>query len=172
MRKMKKTKELKEYIKIIIELIIIFITFFTLCWPIKIQGISMENTLNNNDIVLVSRISKYLNNIQKGDLIIFKEKINNKKTKIVKRVIATEGDTIEIINGNVYINSKLIAEYYKKGNTSNYPKTKIKENCFFVMGDNREHSKDSRNFNEINKKNIIGKIFIKLYPLNKIEFYK
>jgi signal peptidase I len=91
--------------------------------------------------------------------------------RLIKRVIATAGDTIDIHDGKVYINGEMIEETYIKGITRsmsfNYPLT-LKDGEFFVMGDNRENSSDSRSFGPIKRENIEGRAMFRIFPLTKI----
>jgi signal peptidase I len=106
-----------------------------------VSGSSMEDTLHDGDILFCSRLVK---NPKQGDIVmIYANQLNE---NIVKRVIATGGDTIEIIDNKVYVNSKVLEESYIKEEmmTSDMSKTTLGEGQIFVMGDNRNNSLDSR----------------------------
>lgn len=136
-------------------LIIFFLVFKLILLLGYIPSSSMENTIKHNSIILVNRVNK---NIHRGDIIVFKYG----KKLTVKRVIGINGDTIEIRESRILINGKKIDESYIKGKTKTDKRTKwlVPENSYFVLGDNREDSIDSRyKINPyIKEKNIIGKV--------------
>ena len=163
--------KLREWKEAFIEAGIIIALLFLFCWPVKIDGISMEHTFQDKNRVFISRASKYIDDIEKGDIIVFSETLEGKDKRLIKRVIATEGDTVKIDRGKVYINSEEIEEYYVTGMTMGHFETVVPDNSFFVMGDNRENSIDSRHLGKKKKKDIIGKVFLKWYPFNEITHY-
>ena len=136
-------------------LIIFFLVFKFILLLGYIPSSSMEDTIKHNSIILVNRVNK---NIHRGDIIVFKYG----KKLTVKRVIGINGDTIEIRESRILINGKKINESYIKGKTKTDKRTKwlVPENSYFVLGDNREDSIDSRyKINPyIKEKNIIGKV--------------
>lgn len=120
-----------------------------------VNGLSMYSTYNDGEILLSHRTQ----DVKKGDVIVFTadpELFPGSKETILKRVIATPGDTIEIRNNSVFVNGKVIDEPYAQGVTSDYAKETVKENHVFVLGDNREISKDSRMVGQIPTELIIG----------------
>lgn len=154
---------------------------------------SMQNTLFEGHMLIMNKISYYFSEPEKGDIIVFLDGENTKgfvnryrifirdvqlrfrksyrTNRLIKRVIATAGDTIDIHDGKVYINGEAIEETYIKGITRplgvNYPLT-LKDGEFFVMGDNRENSSDSRSFGPIKRENIEGRAMFRIFPLTKI----
>jgi signal peptidase I len=92
---------------------------------------------------------------------------------LVKRVIAVEGDTLEAINGQVYVNDVQINEPYlaKQNSTINLPKTTIGAHHLFMMGDNREHSSDSRVFGPIEESSVVGHARLVILRNGHIEFH-
>jgi signal peptidase I len=161
----------------------------------KVQQESMEDTLYNNEKLIVDKLSYNFTEPKRGDIIIFfdhEEKGNifeesyeylkeiasvsyntDTRTRLVKRVIGIPGDEIDIKDGYVYLNGEKLEETYAKGTT--YSKdtilsTKVKEGTLFVLGDNREVSKDSREFGLININQVEGKAVFRLSPLNRFGF--
>lgn len=118
---------------------------------------SMIPTFHNNDIVIVEKVTKYWD-LDREDIIVFRHEDKD----LVKRIIGTPGDTIQIVNGIIYINNEIYEDTYKKEDFlyAGIAKSEItlKENEFFVLGDNRNYSMDSRDIGVINKKSIIGKV--------------
>lgn len=149
----------------------VFITLFILRAP-NVEGDSMYPTLENGDRLIVSDIA-YVP--QQGDIIIFSN--SNFDNPLVKRVIATEGQTVDIDpeSGEIRVDSTLIAEEYINEDTHilsdiEFPVT-VPEGCVFVMGDNRNHSTDSRDsrVGMVDSRSILGKVYAIVYPFNNFE---
>lgn len=140
-----------------------------------ISGPSMEPTLNHQDQIFVEKISKNFS-IKRGDIItIDKTDPSNPDTLLIKRVVALPGERIQINNGAVYIDGNMLEEtYLPDGLVTNIDKTldfcdvSLKEDQYFVLGDNRILSRDSRKFGPIEQNQIIGKVLIRFYPLDQI----
>lgn len=165
-----KTKSIKNTISTLIVVSAISVLVSTLFLQLFfVQGYSMNPTLTNNDILIASKSKK----IERGDIIAFS--YNNKI--MIKRVIALEGEVIDINNeGVVYIDGRVLDEPYIednfRGNTDiNYP-YQIPINSVFIMGDNRSDSIDSRlsEVGSIDKEQIIGKVFLRVWPMKSIKF--
>lgn len=143
--------------------------------PTLVSGISMYPTLQHNNLLLINRIETKTNLPTYGDIIVFNSHLAVEKV-LIKRVIAVEGDKIVIADGKVYVNDKQIDEPYI---FQEYPATKgsialiVPKNKVFVMGDNRANSFDSRSdtIGTIDKSEIIGKVFMRVFPFSKIPEY-
>ncbi|PEZ54738.1 signal peptidase I [Bacillus anthracis] len=160
---------------------IIGVTLFLLrqfvFFPYKVSGVSMENSLFNNDKVLINHFNHSIENLQRFDIVVVNsplENTSNNKT-IIKRVIGLPGDTIEYKSQQLYINGLVVKDLYAKGKTANfslkniYGFDKVPNDTIFVLGDNREESLDSR-FKEIgfiSLNDIEGKVILRYKPLNK-----
>lgn len=143
---------------------------------------SMEPTLQVNDRLVVEKISYYLTVPDRGDIIVFwpPEEIipdGEKRNAFIKRVIGLPGDTVEVHNGQVFINNKPIDESYIKA-PPNYkwgPKT-VPEDNYIVFGDNRNNSIDSHAWNIpepfVPEDQIIGKAVVRFWPLSRIGVLK
>ena len=168
---MNKSK-LKEWVSALIEAILIAITLYFLFWPFLIEGSSMENTFKTGDRVLVSRLCSYLNFIDYNDIILCNVTYKGKEETIVKRVIGKPGDHIEIKNKQVFVNKTLLIEPYIKAPESTYGNIDITlgDDEYFVLGDNREQSSDSRFFGAIKKSDIEAEVILKWYPFSDIGF--
>ena len=149
-----KIKEISPYVLIVVVIVVIRIFIAT---PVKVDGDSMYNTLNDNDIVLLSKLSS----IDRFDIIVLKENDNN--ATIIKRVIGMPGDKVKIRNNKIYINNKIIEDEYAYGETSDYDEITLGDDEYFVLGDNRLISKDSRYFGAIKKSDIKGKAVFRLF---------
>lgn len=171
-----------EYL--LMSVMIFFFIYIFVAQLVQVSGVSMNPTLQDKDQLLAEKISLSLNNINKGDIIIFNSvpDDNNLSHLLVKRVIATEGDTIKFENGFVYLNNKLLQEDYLDENVYtniNSEHTLIESNeyligkdSYFVMGDNRDESNDSRYFGSIYKNDILGKVILRYLPLEDFMIIK
>lgn len=141
------------FLLIIIQLFIIGIA--------RVDGNSMNPNLKNNQLLLYS---KNINKINRFDIVIIKVNGN----LYVKRVIGLPSESIEYRDNNLYVNENKIQENYKRTTTDDFnlldisSNTKVPNNKFLVLGDNRSYSYDSRNFGLIDKSQIIGKLILKL----------
>ena len=156
---MKIIKEIIPYIVIV--LVVVLIRTFIIT-PVRVDGDSMKNTLKNGDILLLYK----LGSINRFDIIVLDEEKDNEK--IIKRVIGLPGETVAIKKGKIYINDKVIDDEYAYGETSDYDKVTLEDEEYFILGDNRLISKDSRYFGPIKKSEIKGKIVFRLFPFTKI----
>lgn len=123
-----------------------------------IKGESMYPTLEEGDYHLVNKFTYYFRKPERGDLVVIKN-IWLKEDQLIKRIIGIPGDVIEIKGGGVYINGERLDEPYAAGRT--YPDLKfleLKDKMYFVLGDNREVSYDSRMCGLINRRGIRGKL--------------
>ena len=141
----------------------------------KVPTASMMETINPGDHLVVNRIPYYYRNPQRGEIAVFKFEGNH----LIKRVIGIPGDIVDIKEGKVYINGEELEEkYLTEENTYLYAGSKIKfpytvpEGYYFMMGDNRTNSKDSRVFGPIAREKIVAKAGICIYPLNRIGILK
>lgn len=156
---MKIIKEIIPYIVIV--LVVVLIRTFIIT-PVRVDGESMKNTLKNGDILLLYK----LGSINRLDIIVLDEEKDNEK--IIKRVIGLPGETVAIKKGKIYINDKVIDDEYAYGETSDYDKVTLEDDEYFILGDNRLISKDSRYFGPIKENEIKGKIVFRLFPFTKI----
>jgi signal peptidase I len=143
--------------------------------PYYIPSASMEPTLKVGDKVLVNKLSYDLHSIHRGDVIVFKKPPDDNTLGIkdlIKRVIGLPGETIAGRNGQIYINNNLLRESWlpkvDQDTTSTFGPLLIPAGEYFVMGDNRSDSSDSRVFGPISKKLVVGRAFIIVWPLSRI----
>jgi signal peptidase I len=143
-----------------------------------IPSASMEPTLHEGDRVLVNKLSYDLHDVRHGDVIVFERPDEpsdvphpeDEIPDLIKRVIGLPGDTIEARDGVVYINDERIDEPYLVADTptTDLPRQEVPEGKVFVMGDNRTNSHDSRRFGPIDESSIVGRAFLRIYPLDDI----
>lgn len=167
--------EMKNWIRQwfdIILLILFLITFLALrfyFYPwFTVRQTSMLPTLENGDVVVVSHVALLVGGIKRGDIIVFHMGSRKDGEYLVKRVIGLPGDRVEIRDGVVYINgNKLCEPYVIYKDHSDYGPVTIPDGKYFVLGDNRPASRDSRYFGPIPISSVIGKVFFRVYPFER-----
>ncbi len=159
--------------------ILVFIVRTFLIHPFIVKGISMEHTFSNNDYLIVDRLTYRFEKPKRGDIVVFKSPLNLRDS-LIKRIIGLPGETVVIKNGYVFIKNKenpqgrrLDESSYLSANTLTYPEGefKLKEGYYFVMGDNRGASMDSRLFGPVHESLFIGKVLLRGYPFNKAKIF-
>lgn len=159
---MKMFKELLPYIIILIVVIIIRSFIVT---PVKVDGSSMVPTLHDGDVLI---LKKYDRDFERFDIVV----VNYGDTRLVKRIIGLPGETIFYRNNHLFVNGKKIDLGNYEFETEDFDlsgleEQKIPNECYFVLGDNRNNSKDSRYFGPVEKENIIGTTSYQVWPFNK-----
>jgi signal peptidase I len=142
----------------------------------EVRQQSMRPTLEQNDRVLVSKLDYRFGAPQRGDIIVFNPPTPDATIPYVKRVIAVGGETIELRNGNVFVNGRQVDIPQAHGSTQAqapqiaYPFT-VPDGQVFVLGDNRTFSSDSRTFGPVPVANIIGKVILRFWPFDRLVFF-
>ena len=168
-----------------IETIVIALAIFVLVYrflfqPHQVKGNSMYDNFLDGEYLLTDKISYQFNPPQHGDVVVFKAP-RNEDYDYIKRIIAIPGEKVMIKDKQVYINNQLIDESgYLEPSTFTKAGTYAQEGLvigisteeYFVLGDNRNNSSDSREWGLVPLENIIGKTWIRYWPLNKIDFIK
>lgn len=156
-------KWLKENLLFTILLLIIIIIRIFFYSPIRVNGTSMYPTLQDKEFMILNKIG-----LQKGinrfDIVV----VESNGKYIIKRVIGLPGESVMYSDNKLYINGKVVEDNYSKSETEDFENVVLKEDEYFVMGDNREVSKDSRVIGPVNIKNIKGKTNLVIFPFNKI----
>jgi signal peptidase I len=165
---------------LVLTLIIFFVIQTFVAQPYKVQQQSMEHTLEPDQYVLVDKLTPRFDTYKRGDIVVFTppaDWVQADGTPFIKRVIGLAGDTVEIHDGNVYINGTKIDEPYLysdapgdppqpttvQGDTDHWV---ISPGDVFLMGDHRANSEDSRTFNEVPVSQIIGRAWLRYWPLD------
>lgn len=144
--------------------------------PYMVQGSSMYPTLVNNERLIVDKLSYFITDPKKGEIIVFRYP-KDQSRDFIKRVIAVGGDTIEMRDGKVFVNGVMLEENYiykddpKGSNMSNYKKTVVPEDHIFVLGDNRNNSEDSRfaDVDFVPLDLVKGRALFAFWPLDQIR---
>ena len=167
-------KEIFEWVKVFALAIVFAFIITQFIKPTLVRVDSMYSTLEEGDYLIINRMSYKFKEPQRGDIIVFKSDLQQEdgsSKDLVKRVIGVSGDTVKIENSKVYVNGEeLVEPYINDEVTEGDIDTVVPENSVFVLGDNREISLDSRydSVGFIDDSDILGKVFIRLYPFNKI----
>ncbi|PIZ65889.1 signal peptidase I [Candidatus Roizmanbacteria bacterium CG_4_9_14_0_2_um_filter_39_13] len=143
--------------------------------PNQIKGASMEPTFYNGNYIFTSKITYKMRAPHRGDVVVFHSPKNH-DIEFIKRIIGLPGDTVLIEDNELYVNGKQIPEQYISEKTTLVPGSFaqngvpiiVPEEQVFVMGDNRPRSSDSREFGTIDEKSIVGQVFYRYFPTDKI----
>ena len=163
-----------SYIKIIIIAVILALFIRTFLFNIvRVQQTSMYPTVKPNDIILSSSLYRFKRDFKRGDIVVFKSSSENKM--LIKRIVGLPEEKIEIYDGSIYIDGKILEEKYFKEKPYTLSPTRdfeIKEDELFVLGDNRSPggSVDSRIFGPIKIKDIKSHPFFRIFPINSKKF--
>lgn len=142
----------------------------------QVQGSSMEATLSAEDNLIVDKLSYRFHDPERFDIIVF---LQAEDTFYIKRVIGLPGETVQIDEeGNIYVDGEVLAESYGREVIANpgraYEPVELGENEYFVLGDNRNNSSDSRepSVGNIRREQIIGRAWLRIWPFDKIGFIR
>jgi signal peptidase I len=170
---MKKKNILKELLSYVIIIILVIAIRTFLVTPVQVHQESMNPTLYPGYIMLLNKIGYTLNGVGRFDLVV----INYENEHIIKRVIGLPGEKIEYKEYKLLVNDKEVKEYFLETTTADFTLDSIgysviPDNKYFVLGDNRNNSTDSRIIGLIDKSDILGKTSFILYPFNKFGSVK
>ena len=184
------TRSVIEWIAVIGGALIVALVIKTfLIQAFYIPSGSMETTLEIGDRVLVNKLSYRVHDVNRGDLVVFEaaegegdcgQPVNQAAATaaeggikdLIKRVIGLPGDVVEGRDGQLLVNERILVEpYLDEGvTTSDFAPVTVPEGCVWVMGDNRGDSRDSRSFGPIDEDHIVGRAFVRVWPLTNLGF--
>ena len=171
----------KSFLRVTLEIVFLALVLYVVIQyavqTVHVLGSSMYGTLHDNDLLVASKISYKLHQPQRGDIVVFKPP-DEASRDFIKRIIALPGERIHVANSVVYINGQVLREPYLPERwtyNNNWPASGqdqlIPPDEYFVMGDNRNHSSDSRTFGPIELDSILGKAEIRIWPLGNVGFF-
>jgi signal peptidase I len=139
----------------------------------RVDGLSMAPTLEDHDRLIVNKLVYELGEPRPGDIVMLYYPLNPEKM-FVKRVIAKEGDTVRIVDGRVYVNDIPLHDEYvpvEFRSHDDWGPQVIQQGYYFVMGDHRNNSSDSRHWGPVPKKYIVGKVKVRWWPLQDVRIF-
>lgn len=170
---------------IVLALSIFIIVYLFLFQPHQVKGSSMYPNFHNGEFLLTNKITYHLGVPQRGDVIVFKapesEPCAEIECEYIKRIIAIPGDRVKVIDGHIYINGQLLDEssylpsdYYTTSGSFLVEDVEkvIPEGYYLPLGDNRPYSRDGREFGPVPRQSIVGKAWVRYWPLNKLGIVK
>jgi signal peptidase I len=154
---------LREIVETVLLTAAIFLVVNAATGRFRIEGQSMEPNLHDGEYVLIDKISYLLHSPERGDVVVFTPPNNDRD--YIKRVIGLPGDTVEIKGGRVLVNGVVLDEPYLSGAIhSDMPAQVVEAGHYFVLGDNRNNSSDSRAFGSITPQSIVGRAWLVYWP--------
>ena len=139
----------------------------------RVDGLSMAPTLEDHDRLIVNKLVYELGDPRPGDIVMLYYPVNPEKM-FVKRVIAKEGDTVRIVDGRVYVNERPLHDDYVPAEFRSHddwgPQV-VQQGYYFVMGDHRNNSSDSRHWGPVPKKYIVGKVKVRWWPIQDARIF-
>ena len=153
-----------------VSVVIAIIVILFLYQPVKVEGTSMMPGLEDQERIFVNKFVYRWEPISRGDIVVFRYPRDPSKSYI-KRVIGVAGDHVRIENGQVYVNGDPIEEDYVPADYADarsYPEITVPTGAFFVLGDHRTMSNDSRDFGPVNERFIYGKAVFGYWPMEKL----
>jgi len=175
-KKEKKSSEFKDIVKFALIALLIVIPIRTyIAQPFIVSGESMVPTFENGEYLIIDEISYQFNNPERGDVIVFKFP-NDTSRFFIKRIIGLPGETVIIRNGDVKIETTdgetiELDETYIRQEFDGSTRQKLEDDEYFVMGDNRRQSSDSRSWGPLQEKYITGKALLRLFPITEFGLY-
>ena len=150
----------------------LIVTF--VCQVARVEGQSMAPTLEDQDRLIVNKFAYRIGDPRRNDIVMLYYPVNPDKS-FVKRIIAEPGDEVHIVDGRVYVNDVPVKDDYVPAHYrshDDYGPVHVKEGYYFVMGDHRNNSSDSRHWGEVPKKYIIGKVQLRWWPLPTARIFE
>lgn len=155
-------KIIREYVPYILVIILVLLIKKFVITPIKVNGESMMTTLHDGDIMILNIIDYKFNDIKRFDIVV----VDEGDEYIIKRIIGLPGEEVTYKDNKLYINGKRVKDNYGSDVTEDFS-VKVADDSYFVLGDNRTNSLDSRYFGSFKKSSILGKTSLVLFPFNR-----
>jgi signal peptidase I len=148
----------------------VFFIIFFIYQPVKVEGGSMEPGLEDQERICINKLVYRFESIERGDIVVFHYPRDTRQS-FIKRVIALPGDRIRISYGHVFVNDEQLPESYVPSDyldAMSYPEIVVPKNAYFVLGDHRSMSNDSRKFGPVMRGYIYGKAVFGYWPMEKL----
>jgi len=155
---------------LILSLLLAFIVIFFLYQPVQVEGTSMMPRLSHRERIFINKFVYHFEPIQRGDIVVFWYPLDPSKSYI-KRVLGLPGEWVSVKEGRVYVNGKLLMEPYLPPDSldrQSYPAVHVEPHHYYVLGDRRESSNDSRAWGTVDRKYIYGKAVFVYWPFSQL----
>lgn len=155
---------------LVLSLLLAFIVIFFLYQPVQVEGTSMEPHLTHHERLFINKFSYHFEPIARGDIVVFHYPMDPSKSYI-KRVVGLPGEWVSLRNGRVFVNGEPLREPYLPArfvDSGSYPSTHIGQDEYFVLGDHRESSNDSRAWGTVSREYIYGKAVFIYWPYSRL----
>jgi len=166
----KSASGLWEFVKVLIISVAIVLPIRAyVAQPFIVSGSSMEPNFHDGEYLVIDELSYQFRKPERGEVIVFRFPLNPREF-FIKRIIGLPGETIQIENSKIIIDGSLLSEPYLPATFETAPDTKVTllENQYFVLGDNRGHSSDSRVWGVLERSKMMGRALLRLWPLSRI----
>lgn len=151
--------------------VILFVLLQATVQNTVVEGQSMEPNLEDGQRLLVNKLAYRFSEPARGDIVVI-DSPRGTSEKLIKRIVGMPGETIELSRGRVYIDGELLEEsYHPSIGMRPYPPTTIPANHYFLLGDNRDHSGDSRVWGAVSSKLLIGRVWVSVWPPERWDWY-
>lgn len=164
-----------DTIQVIVFAVAIFLfVYLLILQPHKIKGLSMTPNFPDGEYLLTDKVTYRFHEPKRGDVIVFETPTSTTGEEFIKRIVGLPGDSVFVQNGRIYINTKVLDEKYLTSDVITSPgsflaegqSVKVTDDQYFVLGDNRSHSSDSRSWGFVGKDKITGRAWLIYWPLS------
>lgn len=170
-RLLSKRRLLRDVVEIILLIVITYTPINLMTARAVVDGPSMQPNFYTGDLVIVNRAAYFFNTPQRGDVIVLHNPRSTSSDDLIKRVIGLPTEIVEIRDGRVYINGTILEEPYVNNFCQCNGTWILKEDEYFILGDNRSNSYDSHNFGPVKRTLIVGQAWVRYFPLQKFTIF-